>query len=121
MTSLERLRSLVEAGTPKWSAEGTEIITGYRSAFAGGGDTLELEANAVLAVASHALARAMVSEEAVEKVAKAHFAALNPDKHDLRWADAGTRNQNAAKHAMRAALEALAQLANTDQEQSHDK
>lgn len=43
----------------------------------------------------------------VEEAARAHFAALNPDKLDLKWERAGKRARNAARHAMRAALATL--------------
>lgn len=51
--SLPALRRLVEEATPGlWTADGTEVLCGPRTAFMGGGDAIELEANAALIVAA---------------------------------------------------------------------
>lgn len=104
MTPLERLRSLVEAGD-----------VAFRT-----GDATQQQHNAAVR-----LARAMVSEEAVEKVARALW-----DRERIRSEVAGSIISGSGlaiepfeqyadttwRPDARAALEALAQLANPDQD-----
>jgi adenosylcobinamide amidohydrolase len=101
MTALERLRRMVE--------EGNEFA-------------------APLTIASHALARAMVSEEVLEKVVDAahtadiaHAASFlrkfnSPQTFEITTMDIGAAVRGRYVTLVRAALEALAQLANPDQD-----